>query len=52
LGDPKLKLEDGEYALVLALRGPGIEQDYSEDAPFLVFGAGSRNDADSAHDHR
>ena len=49
LGDPKLKLEDGEYAIVLSLRGPGIEQDYSEDAPFLVFGAG--NGAES-HDHR
>ncbi|MGC1871050.1 MAG: hypothetical protein WA700_08845 [Acidobacteriaceae bacterium] len=45
LGDPKLKLEDGEYALVLTLRGPGIEENYSEDAPFLVFGAG--NNADS-----
>jgi hypothetical protein len=52
LGDPKLKLEDGEYALVLALRGPGIGQDYSEDASFLVFGAGSGNNADPARDHR
>lgn len=52
LGDPKLKLEDGEYALVLTLRGPGIEEDYSEDAPFLVFGAGSTNDSESAHGHR
>jgi hypothetical protein len=49
LGDPKLKLENGEYAIVLTLKGPGIEQDYSEDAPFLVFGAG--NVADS-HGHR
>ncbi|HTU51950.1 MAG TPA: hypothetical protein VMF56_15270, partial [Acidobacteriaceae bacterium] len=49
LGDPKLRLEDGEHAIVLTLRGPGIEEDYSEDAPFLVFGAG--NSADS-HGHR
>ncbi|MHB1937743.1 MAG: hypothetical protein ACYCOR_14305 [Acidobacteriaceae bacterium] len=40
LDDPRLKLEDGEHALVLTLGGPGIEEDYSEDAPFLVFGAG------------
>lgn len=45
LSDPKLKLEDGEYAIVLTLKGPGIEEDYSEDAPFLMFGTGS--DADS-----
>ncbi|MGB8481437.1 MAG: hypothetical protein WCE63_21730 [Acidobacteriaceae bacterium] len=51
LGDPKLKLEDGEYAVVLALKGPGIEEDYSEDAPFLVFGAGSADSAES-HGHR
>lgn len=48
LGDPKLKLEDGEYAVVLSLKGPGIEQNFSEDAPFLLFGAGS---ADSAKSH-
>ncbi len=41
LGDPKLKLKDGEYAIVLTLEGPGIEEDYSEDASFLVFGAGA-----------
>jgi hypothetical protein len=52
LGDPKLKLEDGEYALVLALRGPGIEEDYSEDAPFLVFGTGNGADSASSHGHR
>ena len=51
LGDPKLKLEDGEYAIVLTLKGPGIEQDYSEDAPFLVFGAASPESAES-HGHR
>ncbi len=51
LGDPKLKLEDGEYAIVLTLKGPGIEQDYSEDAPFLVFGAASPGSAES-HGHR
>jgi hypothetical protein len=48
LGDPKLKLEDGEYAVVLTLKGPGIEQDYSEDAPFLVFGAGGVRSAESS----
>jgi hypothetical protein len=48
LGDPKLKLEDGEYAVVLTLKGPGIEQDYSEDAPFLVFGAGGASAAESS----
>ena len=52
LGDPKLKLEDGEYALVLTLKGPGIEEDYSEDAPFLVFGAGSSSDSAESHRHR
>ena len=51
LGDPKLKLEDGEYAVVLTLKGPGIEEDYSEDAPFLVFGTGSTDSAPS-HGHR
>ncbi len=48
LGDPKLKLEDGEYAVVLTLKGPGIEQDYFEDAPFLIFGAGGRADPSSS----
>jgi hypothetical protein len=48
LGDPKLKLEDGEYAVVLTLKGPGVEQDYSEDAPFLVFGAGGTSAAESS----
>jgi hypothetical protein len=52
LGDPKLKLEDGEYAIVLTLRGPGIEQDYSEDAPFLVFGAGNNSNPAESRGHR
>ena len=52
LGDPKLKLEDGEYALVLTLRGPGIEENYSEDAPFLVFGAGPGANSAESHGHR
>jgi hypothetical protein len=52
LGDPKLKLEDGEYALVLTLKGPGIEEDYSEDAPFLVFGAGNSSDSAESHGQR
>jgi hypothetical protein len=47
LGDPKLKLEDGEYTVVLTLRGPGIGDNYSEDAPFLVFGAGEADSAES-----
>ena len=51
-GNAKLKLEDGEYAIVLTLRGPGIEQDYSEDAPFLVFGAGNSADSADSHGHR
>ena len=52
LGDPKLKLEDGEYALVLTLKGPGIEENYSEDAPFLVFGAGNSADSAESRGHR
>jgi hypothetical protein len=52
LDDPKLKLEDGEYALVLTLRGPGIEENYSEDAPFLVFGAGNGAEPAESHGHR
>jgi len=52
LGDPKLKLEDGEYALAVTLKGPGIGEDYSEDAPFLVFGAGNGDESGSSHGHR
>lgn len=39
LDNPKLKLVDGEYAVVLTLKGPGIERNYGEDAPFAVYGA-------------
>ncbi|MGH9617845.1 MAG: hypothetical protein ACRD28_13990 [Acidobacteriaceae bacterium] len=39
LANMKMKLEDGEYAVLLKLKGPGIERNYSEDAPFLVYGA-------------
>ena len=39
LDNPKLKLVDGEYAILFRLRGPGIEPNYSEDAPFLIYGA-------------
>lgn len=39
LDDPKLKLENGQYAIVLSLKGPGIERNYGEDAPFAVYGA-------------
>lgn len=40
LDNPKLKLVDGEYAVLLQLKGPGIESNYEEDAPFLIYGAG------------
>lgn len=39
LDDPKLNLTNGEYAVVFKLKGPGVEPDYAEDAPFLVYGA-------------
>jgi hypothetical protein len=39
LSNPKLKLENGEYAVVFRLRGPGVEDNYAEDAPFMVYGA-------------
>jgi hypothetical protein len=39
LGDPKLKLTNGEYDVWFTLKGPGIERGYAEDAPFLVYGA-------------
>lgn len=39
LDNLKTKLTNGEYAAVLTLKGPGIERNYSEDAPFLVYGA-------------
>lgn len=39
LANTKQKLEDGEYAVLLRLKGPGIEPNYSEDAPFLIYGA-------------
>jgi hypothetical protein len=52
LGDPKLKLENGEYAVLVTLRGPGIESDYSEDAPFLVYGAGGSAGTSSSRSQR
>ncbi len=39
LDNPKLKLVNGAYAVLLKLKGPGIEPDYEEDAPFLIYGA-------------
>lgn len=39
LNDPKLKLTNGEYAVVFTLKGPGVGHNYAEDAPFLVYGA-------------
>lgn|GEM_PF-5311643 len=38
LDNPKLKLKDGEYAIVFHLEGPGIARGYGEDAEFKVFG--------------
>jgi hypothetical protein len=38
LDDPKLKLANGEYDVVFSLKGPGVEHNYAEDAPFLVYG--------------
>jgi hypothetical protein len=40
LSNPKLKLENGEYAVIFRLRGPGIDDNYAEDAPFMVYGVG------------
>ncbi|MGC1783750.1 MAG: hypothetical protein WA708_14605 [Acidobacteriaceae bacterium] len=39
LSNPKLKLENGEYAVVFRMRGPGVEDNYAEDAPFMMYGA-------------
>lgn len=38
LSNPKLKLQNGEYAVILQLRGPGIQNIYEEDAPFMIYG--------------
>jgi hypothetical protein len=43
LDNPKLKLVDGDYAVLFRLRGPGIEPNYTEDAPFFVYDAGQDN---------
>ncbi|MHB8302587.1 MAG: hypothetical protein ACYDC6_07105 [Acidobacteriaceae bacterium] len=39
MNDPKLKLVNGQYDVVLLLKGPGVERNYAEDAPFMVYGA-------------
>jgi len=52
LGDPKLKLKNGKYAVVLTLKGPGIEHNYGEDAPFLVYGADAAASNAPAPDQR
>lgn len=39
LDDPKLHLENGQYAVVFRLKGPDIESDYGQQAPFLIYGA-------------
>jgi hypothetical protein len=41
LENPKLKLANGDYAIVFRLKGPGIERDYGEDDPFTVYGVQS-----------
>ncbi len=38
LENPKLKLQNGQYAIVFRLKGPGIEDDYGQDSPFMVYG--------------
>ncbi|MEO6828818.1 MAG: hypothetical protein ABI164_03345, partial [Acidobacteriaceae bacterium] len=38
LDNPKLKLANGEYAIVFRLKGPGVERDYSEVAELTVYG--------------
>lgn len=47
LDNPKLKLVNGAYAVLLKLKGPGIEPDYEEDAPFLLYGANGSAEASS-----
>jgi len=37
LSNPKLKLQNGGYAVAFRLRGPGIEYNYEQDAPFTVY---------------
>lgn len=37
LSNPKLKLQNGEYAIAFRLRGPGIEDNYEQDVPFTVY---------------
>lgn len=39
LSNPRLKLQNGEYAIIFRLRGPGVRDNYAEDAPFMVYGA-------------
>ena len=48
LENPKLKLENGEYAIVFRLKGPGIEDNYGQDASFMVYGV-SETPGDSKH---
>jgi hypothetical protein len=39
LDNPKLHLENGQYSVVFRLKGPDIESDYGQQAPFLIYGA-------------
>lgn len=39
LSNPKLNLANGEYAIVFQLKGPGVEGEYDENAPFMIYGA-------------
>ncbi len=38
LENPKLKLQNGQYAIVFQLKGPGIEDGYEQNSPFIVYG--------------
>ena len=39
LNDTKSILLNGEYAVVLKLKGPGVPADYAQQAPFLIYDA-------------
>lgn len=39
LDDPKMHMENGQYSVVFRMKGPDIESDYGQEAPFLIYGA-------------
>lgn len=41
LSDTPSLLTNGEYAVVLKLKGPGVPSDYAQNAPFLIYDAES-----------